>query len=62
MRCEGTRDTNKTLEKNPFRRFRNTILQTCNIELEHRHNHPISSLETFSFKMRSDEVKREVNS
>ena len=35
---------------------------TCNIELEHRHNHPINYLEASSFKMLSEEVRKEVKS
>ena len=34
----------------------------CNTGLEHRHDHIINALETFSFKMRSNGVKIEVNS
>ena len=30
--------------------------------LEHRHNHAINSLDALSFKMLSDEVRKEVNS
>ena len=35
---------------------------TSNIGLEHRYNHLINSLESFDFKMVSNEVKREVSS
>ena len=64
-------------EQNPFIRFGNTscsfqmtikVLKiatngfTCNIVLEHRHNHHINSLEVLSFKMLSDEARKEVNS
>lgn len=67
----------KFQKKNSFKRFINTKCPfqmaikvykdvtdafTCNIELKHRHNHPINSLETFSYKTVSDEViKREFN-
>ena len=34
----------------------------CNTGLEHRHDPIINALETFSFKMRSNGVKIEVNS
>ena len=74
---ERARDNRTVLEQNPFKRFRNAsysfqvtfkILKvatngfTCNILLEHRHNHPINSLEALSFKMLSEEVRKEVNS
>ena len=35
---------------------------TSNVGLEHRYNHLINSLESFDFKMVSNEVKREVSS
>ena len=35
---------------------------TCNIVHEQRHNHPINSLEALSFKMLSEEVRKEMNS
>ena len=34
---------------------------TCNIELEHRHNYAINSLEALSFNILLDEVRKEVN-
>ena len=75
-RYEVTRDTKTVLEQNPFKRFRNTscpfqvtfkVLKvatngfTWNIVLEHKHNHPINSLEALSFEMLSEEVRKEAN-
>ena len=35
---------------------------TRNTVLDHRHNHPINSLEALSFKALSEKVRKEVNS
>ena len=66
-RYEETMDTKTVLEQNPFKRFRNNSCPfqvtfkflkvatngfTCNIVLEHRHNH----LEALSFKILSEEL------
>jgi len=33
---------------------------SCNIVLEHTHNHPVNSLEALSFKIIPDHVKKEI--
>ena len=74
-RYEGTRKVDTVLDKNPFKRFRNTncpfqitfkILKDnvntlfCNVFIEHWHNHAVNSLEALEFKMLSTEIKMEI--
>ena len=73
-RYEGAREVDTVLDKNPFKRFRNTNCPfqitlkflkdhvntlSCNVFIKHYHNHAVNSLEALSFKILSTEIKME---
>ena len=68
---QGTREVDTALYKNPLKLFRNIscpflitskVLRdnvnsfSCNIFVEHCHNHTVNFLEVLSFKMLSTEI------
>ena len=72
---KGTREVDAVLDKNPLKRFRKTncpfqitlkVLKdsvntfSCNVVIEHCHNHAVGTLEALSFKMLSTEIKIEI--
>ena len=74
-RYERTREIDTVLDKNPFKRLRNTncpfqmkfkVLKfsndkfVCNVNIEHCHNHAVNSLEALSFKQLSTSTRMEI--